>query len=91
MTVGGGLVWKQTLGPGGPELGREKIRENSHQQGSCRGELASVRARFPSEQEERGTLPLPTSRKDAEDWGFADDEPGIVEITVDSFYEWGRG
>ena len=39
-----------------------------------------------------GTLPLPTSREDAEDIeDFADDEPGIVEITVDSFYEWGRG
>ena len=51
--------------------------------------MASARARFPSEQEERATLPLPTSREDAE--GFADDEPGILEITVDSFYEWGRG
>jgi len=54
--------------------------------------MASARARFPSEQEERATLPLPTFREDAEDIeGFADDEPGILEITVDSFYEWGRG
>lgn len=51
-----------------------------------------MRARFPLEQEERGTLPLPTSREDAEDIeDFAGDEPGILEITGDSFYEWGTG
>lgn len=27
MTVGGGLVWKQTLGPGGPELGGRRSGE----------------------------------------------------------------